>query len=232
MGIENLIERHKYSMLRAGFISDEFLDFIKKNKEPYDTLISYYKCAMMEVETKFRVLNEQFSLEYDRNPIESIKTRIKSTDSLIRKIRDKNIPLTMTAIENNINDIAGVRIICSFLDDIYTLADCLINQDDITLIKIKDYVKNPKDNGYRSLHLIIDVPIVISEGTLHLPVEIQLRTIAMDMWASLEHELRYKSDRNFSDSDAPRLRLCSEAISEIDREMQDIYQGKEPSYHE
>ena len=98
MGIENLIERHKYSMLRAGFISDEFLDFIKKNKEPYDTLISYYKCAMMEVETKFRVLNEQFSLEYDRNPIESIKTRIKSTDSLIRKIRDKNIPLTMTAI--------------------------------------------------------------------------------------------------------------------------------------
>lgn len=159
MGIENLIERHKYSMLRAGFISDEFLDFIKKNKEPYDTLISYYKCAMMEVETKFRVLNEQFSLEYDRNPIESIKTRIKSTDSLIRKIRDKNIPLTMTAIENNINDIAGVRIICSFLDDIYTLADCLINQDDITLIKIKDYVKNPKDNGYRSLHLIVSVPI-------------------------------------------------------------------------
>ena len=161
MGIENLIERHKYSMLRAGFISDEFLDFIKKNKEPYDTLISYYKCAMMEVETKFRVLNEQFSLEYDRNPIESIKTRIKSTDSLIRKIRDKNIPLTMTAIENNINDIAGVRIICSFLDDIYTLADCLINQDDITLIKIKDYVKNPKDNGYRSLHLIVSVPIFL-----------------------------------------------------------------------
>ena len=95
-----------------------------------------------------------------------------------------------------------------------------------------DYIQQPKESGYRSLHLIVDVPIVISEGTLHLPVEIQLRTIAMDMWASLEHELRYKSDRNFSDSDAARLRLCSEAISEIDREMQDIYQGKEPSYHE
>ena len=193
MGIENLIERHKYSMLRAGFISDEFLDFIKKNKEPYDTLISYYKCAMMEVETKFRVLNEQFSLEYDRNPIESIKTRIKSTDSLIRKIRDKNIPLTMTAIENNINDIAGVRIICSFLDDIYTLADCLINQDDITLIKIKDYVKNPKDNGYRSLHLIVSVPIFLQNEKRDVKVEVQLRTISMDSWASLEHKILYKS---------------------------------------
>lgn len=192
MGIENLIEKHKYSMLRAGFISDEFLDFIKKNKEPYDTLISYYKCAMMEVETKFRVLNEQFSLEYDRNPIESIKTRIKSTDSLIRKIRDKNIPLTMTAIENNINDIAGVRIICSFLDDIYTLADCLINQDDITLIKIKDYVKNPKDNGYRSLHLIVSVPIFLQNEKRDVKVEVQLRTISMDSWASLEHKILYK----------------------------------------
>ena len=193
MGIENLIERHKYSMLRAGFISDEFLDFIKKNKEPYDTLISYYKCAMMEVETKFRVLNEQFSLEYDRNPIESIKTRIKSTDSLIRKIRDKNIPLTMTSVENNINDIAGVRIICSFLDDIYTLADCLINQDDITLIKIKDYVKNPKDNGYRSLHLIVSVPIFLQNEKRDVKVEVQLRTISMDSWASLEHKISIKS---------------------------------------
>ena len=224
MGIENLIERHKYSMLRAGFISDEFLDFIKKNKEPYDTLISYYKCAMMEVETKFRVLNEQFSLEYDRNPIESIKTRIKSTDSLIRKIRDKNIPLTMTAIENNINDIAGVRIICSFLDDIYTLADCLINQDDITLIKIKDYVKNPKDNGYRSLHLIVSVPIFLQNEKRDVKVEVQLRTISMDSWASLEHKILYKKHLSQAeiDSISKELAYCASLSEELDNRMQEI----------
>ena len=225
MGIENLIERHKYSMLRAGFISDEFLDFIKKNKEPYDTLISYYKCAMMEVETKFRVLNEQFSLEYDRNPIESIKTRIKSTDSLIRKIRDKNIPLTMTAIENNINDIAGVRIICSFLDDIYTLADCLINQDDITLIKIKDYVKNPKDNGYRSLHLIVSVPIFLQNEKRDVKVEVQLRTISMDSWASLEHKILYKKHliQAEIDSISKELAYCASLSEELDNRMQSIH---------
>ena len=225
MGIENLIERHKYSMLRAGFISDEFLDFIKKNKEPYDTLISYYKCAMMEVETKFRVLNEQFSLEYDRNPIESIKTRIKSTDSLIRKIRDKNIPLTMTAIENNINDIAGVRIICSFLDDIYTLADCLINQDDITLIKIKDYVKNPKDNGYRSLHLIVSVPIFLQNEKRDVKVEVQLRTISMDSWASLEHKILYKKHWSQAeiDSISKELAYCASLSEELDNRMQSIH---------
>lgn len=225
MGIENLIERHKYSMLRAGFISDEFLDFIKKNKEPYDTLISYYKCAMMEVETKFRVLNEQFSLEYDRNPIESIKTRIKSTDSLIRKIRDKNIPLTMTSVENNINDIAGVRIICSFLDDIYTLADCLINQDDITLIKIKDYVKNPKDNGYRSLHLIVSVPIFLQNEKRDVKVEVQLRTISMDSWASLEHKILYKKHLNQAeiDSISKELAYCASLSEELDNRMQSIH---------
>lgn len=225
MGIENLIERHKYSMLRAGFISDEFLDFIKKNKEPYDTLISYYKCAMMEVETKFRVLNEQFSLEYDRNPIESIKTRIKSTDSLIRKIRDKNIPLTMTAIENNINDIAGVRIICSFLDDIYTLADCLINQDDITLIKIKDYVKNPKDNGYRSLHLIVSVPIFLQNEKRDVKVEVQLRTISMDSWASLKHKILYKKHLSQAeiDSISKELAYCASLSEELDNRMQSIH---------
>ena len=177
MGIENLIERHKYSMLRAGFISDEFLDFIKKNKEPYDTL------------------------------------------------RDKNIPLTMTAIENNINDIAGVRIICSFLDDIYTLADCLINQDDITLIKIKDYVKNPKDNGYRSLHLIVSVPIFLQNEKRDVKVEVQLRTISMDSWASLEHKILYKKHLSQAeiDSISKELAYCASLSEELDNRMQSIH---------
>ena len=216
---------------KQHLLSDQFLDLIEKNKRPMDELMSYYQCAIMEVETKFKVLNQEYSLEYDRNPIEGIKTRVKSYDSILRKIRRKNIPMTLEGIEENIRDIAGVRVICSFPDDIYELAESFLRQDDITLIERKDYIKNPKESGYRSLHLIVEVPIVISEGTLHLPVEIQLRTIAMDMWASLEHELRYKSERDFSEADAARLRLCSEAISEVDREMQDIYLGNEPEYH-
>ena len=126
---------------------------------------------------------------------------------------------------------AGIRVICNYLDDIYYLRSLLTRSESYHVIRESDYIKEPKPSGYRSLHLIVEVPIVISEGTLHLPVEIQLRTIAMDMWASLEHELRYKSERDFSEADAARLRLCSEAISEVDREMQDIYLGNEPEYH-
>jgi putative GTP pyrophosphokinase len=179
----------------------------------------------MEIETKFKVLNEQFSLQYDRNPIESIKTRIKSTDSLIRKIRDKNIPLTINSIEKNINDIAGIRIICSFPQDIYTLADCLISQDDITLINKKDYVKNPKPSGYRSLHLIVSVPIFLQNEKRNVKVEVQLRTIAMDNWASLEHKLRYK--KNLPKEQLKQLSVelseCAKMSAELDYKMQSIH---------
>ena len=139
--------------------------------------------------------------------------------------------MTIDNIYAHIQDMAGVRVICNYLDDIYYLRGLLTRTESFHVIRETDYIKEPKDSGYRSLHLIVEVPIVISEGTLKLPVEIQLRTIAMDMWASLEHELRYKSDRQFTEQDAARLRLCSDAISEIDREMQDIYQGNEPKYH-
>lgn len=132
---------------------------MQQNKKPFDLLMSYYECAIMEVETKFRVLNHELSLEYDNNPIESIKTRVKSYDSILKKIRRKNIPLNLRAIEDNLKDIAGVRVICSFPDDIYKLAESFLKQDDITLIERKDYIKNPKPSGYRSLHLIVQVPI-------------------------------------------------------------------------
>ena len=180
--------------LKQHLLSDEFLDLIEKNKRPMDELMSYYQCAIMEVETKFKVLNQEYSLEYDRNPIEDIKSRVKSMESLIKKIRKKDIPLTLSSIEENIHDIAGVRVICSFLDDIYMLADCLLSQDDITLLEKKDYIKNPKPGGYRSLHLIVSVPIFLQDGKRNMTVEVQLRTIAMDFWASLEHKLRYKKD--------------------------------------
>ena len=187
-------KKRKEDFVRNNLLSDEFIEFVQKNKKPFDTLMSYYQCAIMEVETKFKVLSEEYSLEYDRNPIENIKSRVKSFDSLLKKIRRKNIPLTMTSIEENIQDIAGVRVICSFPDDIYRLADCLLSQDDIILLEKKDYIKNPKPSGYRSLHLIIQTPIFLQEGKRMVTVEVQLRTIAMDFWASLEHKLRYKKN--------------------------------------
>lgn len=181
---EQLLEQRTEKFIKDSLFSDEVLDMISENMRPIDTLMSYYKCASMEVETKFKVLNEQFSLAYDCNPIESIKTRIKSMDSILKKIRRKNIPLSFEAIENEIRDIAGVRVICSFIEDIYMLADCFLAQDDITLIEIKDYIKNPKPSGYRSLHLIVEVPIFLHNEKRPMKVEVQIRTLAMDLWAS------------------------------------------------
>lgn len=191
--------------LKQHLLSDEFLDLIEKNKRPMDELMSYYQCAIMEVETKFKVLNQEYSLEYDRNPIEGIKTRVKSYDSILRKIRRKNIPMTLEGIEENIRDIAGVRVICSFPDDIYELAESFLRQDDITLIERKDYIKNPKESGYRSLHLIVQVPIFLQNTKKLVYVEVQFRTIAMDFWASLEHKLQYK--KNIPESQAKFLRM-------------------------
>ena len=195
-------------------------DFLSEMK-PFGDLMMYYRCAMMEVETKFKVLNEQFSTQYNRNPIESIKTRLKKPASIIEKIKRKNIGFSMKAIEENMFDIAGVRVICSFQEDIYTMAD-LLQQDDIILVEKKDYIAHPKDNGYRSLHLIVDVPIFLSNEKRHMKVEVQLRTIAMDFWASLEHKLRYKKHINNSEEIADKLKHVADVITEMDCEMQDI----------
>lgn len=224
MGVERFLEQVQMQFVRDSLMSDEFLEFWQQNKLPFDTLIAYYRCAIMEIETKFKVLNEEFSLQYDRNPIESIKTRIKSMDSIIRKVRNKNIPLTMASLQDNIRDIAGVRVVCSFQDDIYMLAECLLQQDDITLIEKKDYIKNPKPSGYRSLHLIVEVPIFLQNEKKPMKVEVQLRTIAMDFWASLEHKLRYK--KNIPDEEAGLLARelveCAEISASLDERMEDI----------
>ena len=189
------LDSNQIEILRKRILSDEVLEFAKFNAMPIEEMFSRYSCAIMEIETKFKVLNEQLSLEYDRNPIESIKSRLKSIDSLTRKIRDRNIPFTIEDIENNIHDIAGVRVICSFPVDIYILEESFLRQDDIKLIERKDYIKNPKPNGYRSLHLIVEVPIFLKNEKRMMKVEGQFRTIAMDFWASLEHKLRYKKKR-------------------------------------
>ncbi|WP_195999878.1 GTP pyrophosphokinase family protein [Clostridium sp. 1001271B_151109_B4] len=211
-------------IIREKIINDGVLDIIHKNMMPMKQLMAYYRCAIMEVETKFKVLNEQFSLQYDRNPIEGIKTRLKSHDGILKKLNKKDLPFTLESIEENIKDIAGVRVICSFPEDIYMLADCLLNQDDINLIEKKDYIKNPKKSGYRSLHLIIEVPIFLQNEKKSMKVEVQLRTIAMDFWASLEHKLRYK--KNIAPEEAEiiskELLECSKISSDLDKRMEDI----------
>lgn len=216
---KNRIEARKDELIRRSLLSEEFLEMIQKNKRPFDLLMSYYQCAVMEIETKFRVLNQEYSLEYDKNPIEGIKTRIKSYDSIVRKIRRKNIPMSLTAIEENIKDIAGVRVICSFPEDIYELADSFLRQDDIVLIEKKDYIKNPKPSGYRSLHLIVQVPIFLQKNKKMVNVEVQFRTIAMDFWASLEHKIYYKFEGDAPEYISRDLRECAEMVSTLDEKM-------------
>ncbi len=219
-----LLDARRDNFVRQSLLSDEFLNFMQQNKKPFNLLLSYYECAIMEVETKFRVLNHELSLEYDNNPIESIKTRVKSYDSILKKIRRKNIPLNLQAIEENLKDIAGVRVICSFPDDIYKLAESFLKQDDITLIERKDYIKNPKPSGYRSLHLIVQVPIFLQNEKKMVNVEVQFRTIAMDFWASLDHKMRYKKELSDEEVEILQEELydCAEQSAALDERMQRI----------
>lgn len=224
MQLPQLFSNISEQFIRENLLSDEFFDFLNVNKLPLETMMNYYECAIMEIETKFKVLNSQFSLQYDRNPIESIKSRVKSYESIMKKIRRKGTAFDLDSIQREINDIAGVRVVCSFIDDIYFLADCLLGQDDITLVERRDYIKEPKESGYRSLHLIVEVPIFLQNEKRAVKVEVQLRTIAMDFWASLEHKLHYKKNNLGADADVLRHELieCAETSAEMDRRMQDI----------
>lgn len=214
-----LIEEKRDKFVKQSLLSDEFIDMMQRNRKPFDLLMSYYQCAIMEIETKFKVLNEEYSLEYDKNPIEGIKSRIKSYDSLLKKIRRKDIPMTLESIEKNITDIAGVRVICSFPADIYEVADSFLRQDDITLLERKDYIQNPKPSGYRSLHLIVQVPIFLQDEKKPVTVEVQFRTIAMDFWASLEHKIYYKFEGMAPEYISRDLRECAQMVSELDDKM-------------
>lgn len=202
--------------------SDEFTQMLERNLGPYQRLMTYYQCAMMEVETKFRVLDAEYGLQHDRNPIESIKTRLKSTDSLAKKLVRKGFPLTVDSIEQNIYDVAGVRVVCTFPEDMFNLANALLAQDDVTLIECRDYVNNPKPSGYRSLHLIIETPIFLEKEKRLVKVEVQLRTISMNFWASLEHQLRYKKglDEQTAQAVSTELADLAEVAADLDKRMQ------------
>ena len=220
---DKITERMKDSRLMDNFLANEkILDRISRHLEPIEQMNAYYRCAIMEIETKFKVLSEQFSLKYDRNPIETIKSRLKSQDSILKKMGRKGIPVTLENMEREIDDIAGVRVICSFVEDVYMLADCLLQQDDITLLEKKDYIRYPKDSGYRSLHLIVQVPIFLQNEKRQMKVEVQIRTLAMDLWASQEHKLRYKKSipDDEEESISNELAECAQILSSVDTRMQ------------
>lgn len=200
-------------------IPAEFLE----QAEQIQGLLLYYSYAIKEVRTKLEILNEELAFKTKRNPIESIESRVKKPASIIEKLRRRNFPVSVESVFENLHDVAGVRVICSFIDDIYDMAEMFLSQDDITLIEKKDYIQNPKSNGYRSLHLIIEVPVFLSDRTLNMKVEVQIRTMAMDFWAALEHQANYKKGIDGIDSLVVELTDCANIINQTDRRMQEIY---------
>ncbi len=198
---------------------------LSKEKQAIGTIIEYrdlmmtYTCAMKEVLTKFDVLSTEFKVRYQRNPISSMSSRLKKTASIAEKLARRDIAFTVENIEQHLHDVAGVRVICAYIDDIYMIADAFLSQDDVTLIEKKDYIASPKENGYRSLHLIISIPVFFAKQKRDMQVEVQIRTMAMDFWASLEHQLRYKNDLSCCNDLAVRLQNCADVISRTDEEM-------------
>lgn len=185
----------------------------------FKELMMVYTCAIKEVQTKFDVLNTEFSVRYRRNPIYCINTRLKRPSSIVGKLERLGVPLTLAAVENCLHDVAGVRVICSYRDDIYRIAEALLRQNDVELLEQKDYILSPKANGYRSLHLIIRIPVFFANATHKVKVEVQIRTIAMDCWASLEHQLRYKQALPEEERIAAELLTCAEMLAETDARM-------------
>lgn len=190
---------------------------------PFMQLMTQYKCAMLEIQTKLEVLNTELSLNHDTNPFESITCRIKKAISIINKLKKMDLEISLENIEKHLHDVAGIRVVCTFRKDIYLLAEKLCSQDDIRLLAWKDYIKNPKPNGYRSLHLIVEVPVFFAEGKKFMQVEVQFRTIAMDFWASVEHKIYYKKIMDCNTAPiVEKLRQCAEDIHNLDIKMQEI----------
>lgn len=188
----------------------------------FQRIMMVYESAIKQIETKLDILNKEYKISGNRNPIQTVKSRIKSPDSIAKKLEKKSLPVTFEAMIENLHDIAGVRVICPYIADIYTVRDILLKQPDLTLLEEHDYIENPKESGYRSLHIVISIPVYLTESVQNVKVEIQFRTIAMDFWASLEHELHYKNKAKVPDSVRRELFRVAETIAITDREMQEI----------
>ena len=203
--------------------SEQQVEAAVKSYEDVDswkTVIFLYNAALKEVGTKLEILNDEFQHVHQYNPIEHIKTRIKTPESIVKKLKRYGYETSIENMVRYINDIAGVRLICSFTSDIYRLAEMIGNQSDLKVLSIKDYIKNPKESGYKSYHMLVSVPIFLSDSVVDTKVEIQIRTIAMDFWASLEHQIHYKASHEVPDCVVGELRECADIISQTDQRMQ------------
>lgn len=196
---------------------------ILRQLEGYLQMQQIYNSAIREVTTKLQILDDEFHTRFDHNPIHHMESRLKSPKSIVEKLRRKEEEVSTDSARRNLTDIAGIRVICCYIEDVYRISELLLHQDDVTLIRKSDYIANPKPNGYRSLHLVIQIPVFLSERTEHVPVEIQIRTEGMDFWASLEHQLRYKSGKNIPEDLQNQLKECAQELAEIDVKMQRIY---------
>lgn len=203
-------------------IPEDTAEIFAETAQRFEELMMMYQCAIQEVTTKLEVLNHEMSVRNNRNPIETIKYRIKKPKSIAEKLARYGHKVSIESAFENLNDVAGVRVICSFIEDIYTISDMLTRQDDIRLVQVKDYIKNPKPNGYRSYHMIIEIPVFFSDHKQYMRVEVQIRTMAMDFWASLEHRVRYKNDISNTEEISDRLKKCADVIAATDAEMQNI----------
>lgn len=186
-------------------------------------LDNMYNAATKEISTKLEILDDEFQARNKRNPIHRISRRVKAPQSIMEKLARKGFMLSISSAKEHLNDIAGVRVICSYIEDIYRIAEMLKSQDDIELIQETDYIRNPKPNGYRSLHMVVTVPVFFSDRVEKVKVEVQIRTIAMDFWASLEHQLKYKADGDVPNEIVDELRNCAEVIASTDMRMQNIH---------
>lgn len=182
-----------------------------------------YRFGMQEVETKLAILREEFVHMHEYNPIEHVSSRVKSLESLLAKVERRGIDLEIEAVRREIHDIAGVRVTCAFIRDVYRLFDLLTQQDDITVLEVEDFIETPKPNGYKSLHTIISVPVYLSTGRVDVPVEVQFRTIAMDFWATLEHKIYYKYQRQVPSQMLDELKSAAESAAELDTRMQSLH---------
>ena len=220
-----ILEKNERFVINESMIPPEMsvtIDNAKEIARIFSDLRMRYHAAIKEISTKLEVLDNEFSVKYDYNPVHHMQCRLKSIDSIMEKIERKGWPKEIESVYK-ITDFAGVRVICNYIDDIYTVEDSLLRQDDIKLLKRKDYIKNPKESGYRSLHLIVEVPIFLSDRTYNMPVEIQIRTIAMDTWASLEHELKYKRKEDMPGYVVQELKNCAKSMAELDATMERIH---------
>ncbi len=217
------LDLNKTSYLLDGLTEQDLPKQIIEAINSFRTTENLYSSAAREITTKLENLNDEFRFVKDRNPIHIITDRVKSPRSIFRKLSQRGFEISVESARKNLTDIAGVRVICSYIDDVYLIADLLTAQNDIAVLRRSDYIKEPKPNGYRSLHLIVTVPVFLSEGAELVKVEIQIRTIAMDLWASLEHELSYRLASGKKESIAKELKDCADIISNIDLRMQNIY---------